>query len=58
MGSIRLYKRAACTSRENGTLLPTRRGRLRGLSAVEEVATGLAERLLQTLNPLPGQTTY
>lgn len=44
MGSIRLYKRAACTSRENNTLLPTERGRLRSLSAVEEAATGLAER--------------
>lgn len=44
LDSIRLYKRAARTSRENGVLLPTESGRLKGLSAIEEVAAGLAER--------------
>lgn len=44
IGSIRLYKRAARTSRENGVLLPTETGRVKGISAIEEVAAGLAER--------------
>lgn len=44
LGSIRLYKRAARTSGENGVLLPTESARLRGLSAVEEITNKLAER--------------
>jgi hypothetical protein len=42
--SIRLYKRAARSSRENGPLLPTASARLKGLSAIEEVTAGLSER--------------
>lgn len=44
LGSIRLYKRAARMSQENGPLLPTEAGRLMGLSAIGEVAAGLAGR--------------
>jgi hypothetical protein len=44
LGSIRLYKRAARTSQENGPLLPTECGRLKGFSAIEEVVAGLTER--------------
>ena len=44
LGSIRLYKRAARSSQENGPLLPTPSARLKGLSAIEEVAVGLSER--------------
>jgi hypothetical protein len=44
LGSIRLYKRAARSSQENGPLLPTASARLKGLSAIEEVAAGLSER--------------
>jgi len=43
LGSIRLYKRAARSSQENGPLLPTPSARLEGLSAIEEVAAGLSE---------------
>lgn len=43
LGSIRLYKRTARTSQENGPLLPTESGRLKGLSAIEEVVAGLSE---------------
>lgn len=44
MGSIRLYRRAARVSRKIGAVVPTEIGRLRGVSAVEEVAGGLAQR--------------
>jgi hypothetical protein len=44
LGSIRLYKRAARSSQENGPLLPTASARLKSLSAIEEVAAGLSER--------------
>ena len=44
LGSIRLYKRAARSSQENGPLLPTASARLKGLSAIDEVAAGLSER--------------
>ena len=44
VSSIRLYKRAARSSQENGPLLPTPNARLKGLSAIEEVAAGLSER--------------
>jgi hypothetical protein len=44
LGSIRLYKRAVRMSRENAPLLPTEEGRRRGLSAIEEVTTGLEAR--------------
>lgn len=44
MGSVRLYKRAARVSQENGPLMPTEMGRLRGASAIEEVSEGLAKR--------------
>jgi hypothetical protein len=44
LGSIRLYKRAVRMSRENAPLLPTEEGRRRGLSAIEEVTTGLKAR--------------
>lgn len=44
MGSIRLYKRAARVSQENAPLMPTENGRMRGVSAIKEVAGGLARR--------------
>ena len=50
-GSIRLYKRAARMSRENAPLLPTEEGRRRGLSAIEEVTTGLKARFTPDLDP-------
>jgi hypothetical protein len=51
LGSIRLYKRAARMSRENAPLLPTEEGRRRGLSAIEEVTTGLKARFTPDLDP-------
>jgi hypothetical protein len=44
LGSIRLYKRTVRMSRENVPLLPTEEGHRRGLSAIEEVTTGLEAR--------------
>lgn len=52
LGSVRLYKRAARSSSENGPLLPTEEGRLRGLSALEEVTSRLAERFTSAKEPL------
>lgn len=54
LGSIRLYKRAARSSQENGPLLPTTSVRLKGLSAIEEVAAGLSERFS---SDVPGSAT-
>jgi hypothetical protein len=51
LGSIRLYKRAARMSRVNALLLPTEEGRRRGLSAIEEVTTGLKARFTPDFNP-------
>ena len=51
LGSTRLYKRAARMSRENALLLPTEEGRRRGLSAIEEVTTGLKARFTPDLDP-------
>jgi hypothetical protein len=50
-GSIRLYKHAARMSRENALLLPTEEGRRGGLSAIEEVTTGLKARFTPDFDP-------
>jgi hypothetical protein len=42
--STLLYKAAAVESRENGVILPSERGRLKGFSALQEISTSLAER--------------
>ncbi|KAI6788852.1 hypothetical protein KC343_g2541 [Hortaea werneckii] len=42
--STLLYKSAAAESRENGDVLPSKRGRSEGLSALQEISGSLAER--------------
>jgi hypothetical protein len=42
--STLLYKSAAAESRENGDILPSERGRLKGRSALQEISGSLADR--------------
>ncbi|GAB7336923.1 hypothetical protein MBLNU13_g01490t1 [Cladosporium sp. NU13] len=42
--SALLYKSAAVESRENGVILPSERGRAKGLSALQEISASLATR--------------